>query len=440
MGIRISRGWIGRIAAGCVLSAWMGSGWAQSAADGAIGGRITDTAGVPVAGAVVAVEELDTGLVLRAVSGTKGEFLVARLPVGDYAVTVDDAGGELVLPDPVSVELGEVTEIEAQLRAALLGRPASPGGAGRSGSVVTEADLVALQAGGEWRSLARTQPGANDAGGDDDAGEVSFRGVAPSQNSSRSDGTSEDEAFSGSRVGAGGAEDADAGADEVADGAAGVGGGSRSVADGGQRAGSAYTFSQAAVREFRVAEQPTAAVYGAALYGHGVGGVVTAVSRSGGSKLHGMAFYTVRDSAWAAANPFSVASTYASGVVTSAVVKPLDLRQQFGGRIGGPLLEHSAAGVAASRLFYFYAFDAQRRNFPAISAPGYAGFYTLTATQEALLANRGVTPAKTMAALNYLDSLSGTVARRADQAVNFGRLDWDRASGSRVVLEYNRAR
>jgi hypothetical protein len=143
-------------------------------------------------------------------------------------------------------------------------------------------------------------------------------------------------------------------------------------------------------------------------------------------------------------NPFSVASTYANGVVTSALVKPQDVLQQFGGRVGGPLLEHSVdrgGGMGAvSRLFYFYAFDGQRRNFPAISSPGYAGFYALTATQEALLANRGVSPAQTMAALNYLDSLTGTVARRADQTVNFGRLDWDRRSGSRVVLEFNRAR
>jgi hypothetical protein len=68
------------------------------------------------------------------------------------------------------------------------------------------------------------------------------------------------------------------------------------------------------------------------------------------------------------------------------------------------------------------------------------GFYTLTAMQTALLGNRGVTPAKTNAALNYLDSLTGAVARRADQTVHFGRLDWQRGGGSRVVLEYNRAR
>ena len=64
----------------------------------------------------------------------------------------------------------------------------------------------------------------------------------------------------------------------------------------------------------------------------------------------------------------------------------------------------------------------------------------MTASQTALLANRGVTPAQTNAALNYLDSLTGTVPRRADQTVNFGRVDWQRGSGSRVVIEYNRAR
>ena len=64
----------------------------------------------------------------------------------------------------------------------------------------------------------------------------------------------------------------------------------------------------------------------------------------------------------------------------------------------------------------------------------------MTASQTALLANRGVTAAQTNTALNYLDSLTGTVPRRADQTVNFGRVDWHRGSASRVVLEYNRAR
>ena len=379
---------------------------AQTATDGAIAGQVLDTAGAPVAGALVEARELDTGLVLRSLSGTRGEFLVVRLPVGEYEVTVEDAGAMLTLPGQVAVGLGEVTEITARLRAAAAGQPNPPAGTSGGGAVLSEADLDALPVGdGAWSSLALTVPGANGAAAEDDgAGAVSFAGVATSQNRTRLDGASGDESFAGARVGAGVEEDGDAGADEVYDRAAGAGSGSNSVADGGRRAGSAYAFSQAAVREFRVQGLGDAAEYGSALYGHGIGGVVTTVSRSGGATLHGMAFYTVRDSAWAAVNPFSVASTYANGVVTTALVKPQDLLQLFGGRVGGPLLEHSVdrgGGMGAvSRLFYFYAFDGQRRNFPAISSPGYAGFYALTATQEALLANRGVSPAQTMAALN----------------------------------------
>jgi len=135
-----------------------------------------------------------------------------------------------------------------------------------------------------------------------------------------------------------------------------------------------------------------------------------------------------------------VASSYADGVVTSSVVKPQDQRQQFGGSIGGPVpgfLSSTNDGSLSrrnanqgQRLFYFYAFDQQQRNFPAISAPGYAGFYSLTANQTALLATHEVTPAQTNAALNYLNSLTGTVARRADQTVNFGRVDWQRAAAA----------
>ena len=240
------------------------------------------------------------------------------------------------------------------------GQSNAPGRASGVGTELTGADLAALPVdGGDWRSLALTVSGANGAaGGDDDSSDVSFRGVAVSQNSTRTDGASGDESFSGARVGAGVAEDAEAGSDEVADRVSGVGSGSRSVADGGQRTGSSYAFSQAAVREFRVQGQGDAAAYGSALYGHGVGGVVTAVSRSGGTTLHGMAFYTVRDSAWAAANPFSVASTYADGVVTSAVVKPEDLRQQFGGRVGGPVSwmkdDHGLARTDQRQKFFTF--------------------------------------------------------------------------------------
>jgi hypothetical protein len=397
--------------------------------------------------------EVETGLAMRALSGPRGEFLLVRLPVGEYELSVEEAGVELTLPGPLQVGLGEVTEVEARMQSGSgNSSPVPSAGVSGGGTDLAEAELAALPVnGGEWRSLALTIAGVNPAAsGDGVADEVSFRGVALTQNSTRTDGASSDESFSGTAAGAGVEEDVAAGSDVVYNRATGVGSGAGSVADGGQRAGSSYVFSQAAVREFRVQGQGDATAYGSALYGHGVGGVVTTVSRSGGTRLHGMGFYTVRESAWAAANPFSVASSYADGVVTSSVVKPRDQRQQFGGSIGGPVPGSLPStndtnwsrrnADQGHRLFYFYAFDQQLRNFPAISAPGYSGFYSLTAKQTALLATHGVTPTQTNAALNYLDSLTGTVARRSNQTVNFGRLDWQRGSSSRVVLEYNRAR
>ncbi len=323
MSIGHGRGWVGWNAAVRVGLVWLSCGagavaWAQSATDGAIGGHVLSAAGVPVAGALVVVRAAETGLALRARSGAHGEFLLVRLPAGEYAVTVEDAGAVLTLPGLVEVGLGDVMEVEVRLRPPGVGQTSLPGRTAATtlggGSGLTGADLADLPVnGGDWRALAFTVAGANDASaGDDDADDVSFRGVAVTQNSTRTDGVSGDESFTGARVGAGVAEDADAGADEVYDAAAGVGSGSRSVADGGQRAGSSYAFSQAGVREFRVQGQGDAAAYGSALYGHGVGGVVTTVSRAGGTALHGMGFYTVRDSAWAAANPLAVASTYAN--------------------------------------------------------------------------------------------------------------------------------
>jgi hypothetical protein len=446
---RLARGSMKRRA---IVLAWIAStaicvlqSPAQSETDGAIGGRVISNVGEPVAGARVLAREIDTDLVREVRTGKHGEFLMVRLPVGEYELSVEQSHLALKLADPVTVGLGQVTDAEIQLRRTRAQSVADESPAGL-GNEVPATQIEALPVnGGDWRSLALTVAGANAVGIDDDQA-VSFRGIPSTQNSSRTDGASAEDSFTSNRVGAGVSDDMESGSDIVYDPAAGVGSGPKSVTDGGQRSGSSYAFSQAGVREFRVQGQSDAAAYGSALYGHGVGGVITTVSRSGGSNLHAMAFYTLRNSAWAAVNPFALNSTYLNGLITNSLVKPEDLRQQFGGSVGGPLasLTHRPASAQTSanrqhRLFFFYAFDQQLRNFPAISAPGYPGFYSLTPTQAALLANRGVTPAKINTALNYLDSLTGPVARTSNQTVNFGRLDWQHNT-SHLVVEYNRTR
>ena len=46
--------------------------------------------------------------------------------------------------------------------------------------------------------------------------------------------------------------------------------------------------------------------------------------------------------------------------------KPEDVRYQFGGTIGGPIVK--------DKLFFFFSYDEQKRNFPGVAVfatPGY---------------------------------------------------------------------
>ncbi|WP_158792925.1 TonB-dependent receptor [Granulicella sp. L60] len=432
-------GWMGLLWC-CVFAALWTSAWGQTAVDGAISGFVVDVSGAALAGAAVQVESVATGSVVSVKTGGRGEFLVGSLPAGDYRVRVEyERFAELRL-ERVTVEVGGATTVDARMRVGGVVNSVTVTAqepvatiseedlsSGAIESVVTPYEMERLPVNGRrWQTFALLMPGVNaDPAGD---GLLSFRGLDSTQNSSRVDGGDDDQSFGGVPRGTGvessaEAEDAaESGSSRRSSGGSVDGGGGY-----GRHAGAAYTFSQEAVREFRVSGQNYSA-----LYGHAAGGIVTTVSKSGTNVVHGTGFYVVRSSALGATNPFSISTTYVDGAVTSEAVKPHDLRQQFGGSLGG--------AAVRDRLFYFYAYDQQVRDFPAVSAPEDPDFYTLTATQMALLANRGVTPAKVNAALNYLDSLSGTIPRRQDQTINFGKLDWRAASKHRFSLQYDRAR
>jgi Carboxypeptidase regulatory-like domain/TonB dependent receptor len=413
----------------------------QTSVDGAIAGFVVDAIGAALVGAAVQVQNLADGTISHATTVSQGEFLVAHLTPGRYRVVVNYALFAQFAVQPVIVEVGGVTSVEARMRVGSVGTsvtvragpdlPASIGidylSSAAIASVVTPDEIERLPVNGRrWQTFALLMPGVNvDPEGD---GLLSFRGVASTQNSIRIDGGDDDQSFGSVPRGTGiesGAEAEDAAEAGVPNrinvGSASGGGGY------GRHAGMAYTFSQEAVREFRVSGQNYSA-----LYGHAAGGIITTVSKSGTNDLHGTGFYLFRTSALAATNPFSFSTNYNDGVVTTATVKPHDLRQQFGGSIGG--------AAVRDKLFYFYAYDQQARNFPAISTPDDPSFYVLTPTQRTLLGNRGVTPAKTNAALNYLESLTGTIPRRQDQTINFGKLDWQAAARHRLSVQYDRAR
>jgi Carboxypeptidase regulatory-like domain/TonB dependent receptor len=416
--------------------------WAQSPVDGAIAGHVVSGDGTAIAGVEITLHG-ESGIARTITSSKTGQFLLVGLPPGVYKISRVAPGYRGSVKQQIVVELGRVTEVRlgqvVSRPHGLRPRPGSkPSGSLRktmylpaqeaTATVVPPGELDALPVEGrDWQTLALSAPGVHADPDADGQSLLSYRGLATTQNSSQIDGVNHDQSFGAVPVGAGanvGREDQD---DAEQGGPVVPGGSSGQSIGNGRHAGAAYTFSQSAVREFRLNEQNYSA-----LYGRAAGGVATAVSKSGTNELHGTAFLTIRQSAWGASNPFSVQTMYADGVVASNVVKPHDLRQQFGGSVGGAAVQ--------DKLFYFAAYDQQRRGFPAVSSPGYAGFYTLTATQLALLGNRGVTRAKTNAALNYLSSLTGLVPRRQDQTVVFGKLDWQAGKSNRFSAQYNRAR
>jgi len=403
--------------------------YGQTAVDGAIRGVVLDPTGAVMSGAVIQAEDLSTHLILHTTTSRTGDFILPNAPSGEYQLTISASGFSAMTLPMIHVEVGGVTEVEAHLKVAwtsdtvsiTASQPNPPAtsleepSATAISNTITESDIDHLPANGRrWQDFALLTPTANP---NEKIDLPSFNGLPVTQNGTRIDGADDDQSFGA--VPRGTAAETNGEPEEQAAQTPGT--------NSRHRSGGTYTFSQEAVREFRVNSQNYSAQYG-----HALGGIVTTVSKSGTNKLHATAFYLARDSAWAATNPFSTATSYVNGAVTSLAVKPHDLRQQFGGSVGGAILQ--------DKLFVFYANDQQKRTFPAISSPGDPAFYSLTATQMTLLANRGVTSTKVNAALNYLNSLTGVVPRHSDQTVNFGKLDWQASKKNHISTQYNRAR
>ncbi len=444
-----------------LLAGFGGGAAAQSAVDGAVAGRVISAEGEPIEGAEVELAG-EQGEHWRTLSGKHGEFQLVRLTPGDYRLVAHAPGYRGTVEMEATVELGRTTELE--LGHAVVARSTAPkdrhisglhvsplpyaskAGIGKRGMRVVDAipsvltrdpdasvtgpgELAGATARGQdWAGLTAGSPGVVL---DPDAdGQVLFsaRGLPVTENATQVDGAVHDQSFGSVPVGTGGEEGREA-EDDAQEGVLSgrtSGGASGHGIGMGRHAGAAYTFSQAAVREFRVAGQGYTAVYGGA-----AGSVSTMVSKSGTDALHGSGFFSLREAAWGAANAFSIRTAYADGVVTSGVVKPPDRREQAGGTVGGPLWR--------DKLFYFGAYDRQTRNFPAVTSPEYPGFFLLTATQTALLGTRGVSKTKVNAALNYLASLTGTVPRRQDQNVAFAKLDVRLPWSTHVSVQGNRA-
>ncbi len=375
---------------------------AQSTTEGAIGGVVTDQTRAVVPGASVTVRNLATNGTGEATTDTTGRFLVGHLQPGVYVVQVALSGFAPYKQDKVVVEVGRVTNLEVAL--GIAGTAETVNVTEQTPVINTEQpdfstniDQTAIATlptnTRRWSTFALLTPGAAPDG---NFGLVSFRGISGLLNNNTVDGGDNTQAFFAEERG---------------------------------RTRIAYSLSADAVREFQVTTSNYSAEYGRA-----AGGVVNAVTKSGTNEFHGSGFYYIRDNKWGATNPFTTQTVIVNGVNTQEPIKPLDRRQQFGADVGGP--------IRHDKVFFFASYDEQARNFPGVAAPNNpsAFFAPFSASEQAVFAQRGITPAQQADGLAFLQSLTGVVPRTGDQRLFFPKIDWTINSRNTFSVSYNRLR
>ena len=429
---------------------------AQSTTQGAIGGTVFDPTNAAIVNATVTIHNDATNAEQTLTSDASGYFKAPLLEPGTYTVTVTAAGFSGYKTD-VQVVLGQMTEltphlatgsastvVEVTSQAPVLNFDSPDFSANLNTRALENVPVNNLR----WSSLALITPGVvSDSNG---FGLVSIRGISPILNNVLIDGADDNQAYYAEERG---------------------------------RTREAYSTPPAAIREFNV----NTGVYQAE-YGRAAGGVINSVTKSGGNQLHGQAYFSDRESAWGAYNPYATNTTavYANGgTVPSSFVtspyKPSDSRKIWGFNAGGWLIK--------DKLFWEYTYDQHRRIFPGTAkanspssfftqpdAPVVAGgntvipagsssTYTCNLTTGYLAPPSGVSTAApaldaqvcTLAAREGLSSYGagtvayatglgvlltdlGSVPRAGYQEVNMPKLDWQVNNKNHASFLYNRLR
>ncbi len=425
------------------------------ATTGVLGGTVYDPQNAVLPDARIVALNDATGAEFIAYSDRSGNYTLSSLPPGTYSVDISASAFTAFTATQVVVELGRRTPLNTFLQ---IGASAStvnvqtivPFIQATYPSVatnITETELLDLPSDSRrWSSFALLTPGV--VSGPQGEGSLSFRGVSVLLNNNTIDGADNNQAFFSEERG---------------------------------RNRAPYSISMAAVEQFQV----NTADYSAE-YGRSAGGVINTVTKSGTNKLHGQVFYFERNSSLAAINPYTTLTSFnnAGDDFVTSPYRPLDVRRQMGFGIGGSIVK--------DRLFWFYSFDREARDFPAVSrvgypaaiytqpiaaipsgtylgfpitcsnlppynangnsgpqgnSPFYASVFQYEATQGACeMYDRLDLPSYTAGVKQYqqglrlIGTVTGVAPRTGNQTLNFPKLDWQVNDHNHLTLSYNRMR
>src|SRR5688572_14222755 len=276
---------------------------------GGLTGRVTDQQGSAIPGVTVVATNTESGAVRTFVTDANGQFLAPDLVPGRYNVRFELTGFSKVERADVNVLLGRTFQLDLQLRVGELTETvqvtaeASPLVDTRSTLVshnVTAEEFDRMPKGRSFQSIAMTAPSVNQG---EIEGGIQVNGASGSENQYTVDGVA-----------------------------------TNSLLAGHSRQDTVFEYLQ----EVQVKTVGIPAEFGGAL-----GGVISAVTRSGGNRFTGEAHYYYLGSGLSAqpVPRLNLDPTDQLTVRTVQEPKQPDHRNELGGSLGGPIIR--------DRLFFF---------------------------------------------------------------------------------------
>ncbi|MEZ5415939.1 MAG: TonB-dependent receptor [Vicinamibacterales bacterium] len=279
---------------------------------GTLQGQVTDQQGAAMPGVTVVVTNIGNADAKTYVTDEKGQYFALDLTPGRYTVTFELSGFTSVQRNDVIVVLGRAFTLDAQLSVGALSEAVTVTAA--APLVDSRSTLIAHNIAAEefelmpkarsFQSIALSAPSVNQG---EIEGGMQVNGASGAENSFTVDGTV-----------------------------------TNSLVDGRSRQNTVFEYLQ----EVQVKTSGISAEYGGAL-----GGVVSAVTKSGGNTFRGEAHYFFEGSALSVAPVKRLVldpQTEATANYIQDKESPRNVNE-FGGSVGGPIVKN--------RLFFFGAFS-----------------------------------------------------------------------------------
>jgi hypothetical protein len=276
---------------------------------GDLAGIVTDASRAALTGAAVKVESPSTGLVRSALTGARGDFFIAELPVGTYDLTITMPGFEVRKVTGVEIAVARTANIPVQLGVAKQQSQIDVSASADTlettssalVSVVNDKSVQEMPMNGrDFTQMVKLAPGVTPSG-------ASINGMRTNGKNFQIDGADNNDAYSNAVA----------------------------VNQGGVSGIAGALLPIEALDEFSIETNASADA------GRNAGGAVQMVIKSGTNALHGSLFFFDRNEALAARSP-----------VQSPTSPVQEIRNnQFGFAVGGPIIKN--------KTFFFLTGEAQ---------------------------------------------------------------------------------